>query len=60
MEVLTSSELVAVNGTNVHLKCTFKSTQPLSKEKTSVSWSFQPLGKTTEESVRLIECEVNL
>ncbi|XP_056088528.1 myelin protein zero-like protein 2b [Rhinichthys klamathensis goyatoka] len=49
MEVLTSSELEAVNGTNVRLKCTFKSTHPLSEVKTSVSWSFQPLGKTTAE-----------
>lgn len=60
MEVLTSSELEAVNGTNVRLKCTFKSTHPLSEEKISVSWSFQPLGKSSTESVRLIEFEVNL
>lgn len=56
MEVFTSSELEAVNGTNVRLKCTFKSTHPLSEVKTSVSWSFQALGKTTEQSVRLIVC----
>ncbi|ROL40685.1 Myelin protein zero-like protein 2 [Anabarilius grahami] len=51
MEVLTSSELEAANGTNVRLKCTFKSTHPLSEEKISVSWSFQPLGKTSAESI---------
>ncbi|KAG1958911.1 myelin protein zero-like protein 2b [Pimephales promelas] len=51
MEVFTSSELEAVNGTNVRLKCTFKSTLPLSEERTSVSWSFKPLGKTTAEMI---------
>ncbi|XP_050967297.1 myelin protein zero-like protein 2b [Labeo rohita] len=50
MEVITSSELEAANGTDVRLKCTFKSTHPLSEEGVSVSWSFRPLGKTIEES----------
>ncbi|XP_055055765.1 myelin protein zero-like protein 2b [Misgurnus anguillicaudatus] len=50
MEVFTSSELEAVNGTNVLLKCTFKSTYPLSEDRISVSWSFKPLGQTVEES----------
>lgn len=58
--MFTTSELEAVNGTDVRLKCTFKSTHPLSEETISVSWSFQPLGKTASQSVRLIECEVNL
>nr|AAH75940.1 Myelin protein zero-like 2 [Danio rerio]CAD36022.1 epithelial V-like antigen 1 [Danio rerio] len=49
MEVFTSSELEAVNGTEIRLKCTFKSNRPLSEERTSVSWSFMPLGKTKEE-----------
>ncbi|KAI7813009.1 myelin protein zero-like protein 2b [Triplophysa rosa] len=49
MEVLTSSDVEAVNGTNVRLKCTFKSTHPLSEDKITVSWSFQSLGKTSEE-----------
>lgn len=49
MEVFTSSELEAVNGTNVRLKCTFKSTHPLVEESVSVSWSFQPIGKKTEQ-----------
>lgn len=49
--MLTSSDLEAVNGTNVRLKCTFKSTSPLSEDKISVSWNFQPLGKTAGESV---------
>ncbi len=56
MELVTSSELEAVNGTDVRLKCTFKSTHSLSEERVSVSWSFRPLGKTTEESVRLNGC----
>ncbi|TRY57382.1 hypothetical protein DNTS_024963 [Danionella cerebrum] len=51
MEVFTSPELEAVNGTDVQLKCTFKSTQPLSEGKVSVSWSFQPLGKTIPEAI---------
>ncbi|KAL0193153.1 hypothetical protein M9458_011449, partial [Cirrhinus mrigala] len=50
MEVITSSELEAANGTDVRLKCTFKSTHPLSEEGVSVTWNFRPLGKTTEES----------
>ncbi|KAK7164788.1 hypothetical protein R3I94_003242 [Phoxinus phoxinus] len=49
IEMFTSSELEAVNGTNVRLKCTFKSTSPLSEERIIVSWSFQPLGKATAE-----------
>uniref|UniRef100_A0A673FRE4 Myelin protein zero-like 2b n=1 Tax=Sinocyclocheilus rhinocerous TaxID=307959 RepID=A0A673FRE4_9TELE len=53
IEVLTSSELEAVNGTDVRLKCTFKSTHPLSEESVSVSWSFRPLGKMSEESIFL-------
>lgn len=48
MEVLTSSDLEAVNGTNVRLKCTFKSTYPLTEDKVSVSWSFQSPRKTSE------------
>ncbi|XP_051535056.1 myelin protein zero-like protein 2b [Myxocyprinus asiaticus] len=48
MEVLTAKELEAVNGTDVRLKCTFKSTHPLSEDRISVSWSFRPLGKTEE------------
>ncbi|XP_043095590.1 myelin protein zero-like protein 2b [Puntigrus tetrazona] len=50
MEMFTPSELEAVNGTDVWLKCTFKSTHPLSEERVSVSWSFQPLGNTAGES----------
>ncbi|CAM4540618.1 unnamed protein product [Leuciscus chuanchicus] len=50
IEMFTSSELEAVNGTNVRLKCTFKSTLPLSEERITVSWSFLPLGKTTSET----------
>ncbi|XP_026105455.1 myelin protein zero-like protein 2 [Carassius auratus] len=50
IEVLTSPELEAVNGTDVRLKCTFKSTHPLSENSVSVSWTFRGLGKTGEES----------
>ncbi|XP_030638572.1 myelin protein zero-like protein 2b [Chanos chanos] len=50
MEVIVTKELEAVNGTDVQLKCTFKSTKPIS-EMLSVSWSFRPLGKNVEESL---------
>uniref|UniRef100_A0A8C2E1A6 Myelin protein zero-like protein 2 n=1 Tax=Cyprinus carpio TaxID=7962 RepID=A0A8C2E1A6_CYPCA len=53
MELLTSLELETVNGTDVQLKCTFKSTHPLSEDNVSVCWSFRPLRKMTEEWVRL-------
>uniref|UniRef100_A0A673G0Y5 Myelin protein zero-like 2b n=1 Tax=Sinocyclocheilus rhinocerous TaxID=307959 RepID=A0A673G0Y5_9TELE len=43
MELLTSSELEAVNGTDVRLKCTFKSTHPLSEERVSVSWIYNTI-----------------
>ncbi|KAM9440910.1 myelin protein zero-like protein 2b [Clarias gariepinus] len=48
IEVFTSKELTAVNGTDVRLKCTFKSTQPVSETAASVSWSFRPLGSNQE------------
>lgn len=60
MELLTSLELETVNGTDVQLKCTFKSTHPLSEDNVSVSWSFRPLRKMTEEWVRLNGCGVNV
>ncbi|XP_042579328.1 myelin protein zero-like protein 2b [Cyprinus carpio] len=50
MELLTSLELETVNGTDVQLKCTFKSTHPLSEDNVSVSWRFRPLRKMTEEN----------
>lgn len=41
MEVHTSKEVNAVNGTNLRLKCTFSSSSPISQH-LSVTWNFQP------------------
>ncbi|MCI4394637.1 hypothetical protein PGIGA_G00171380 [Pangasianodon gigas] len=49
IEVSTPKELTAANGTDVRLKCTFKSSQPVSEKSVSVSWSFKPLGPGSEE-----------
>uniref|UniRef100_A0A663E5L1 Myelin protein zero like 2 n=1 Tax=Aquila chrysaetos chrysaetos TaxID=223781 RepID=A0A663E5L1_AQUCH len=41
VEVYTSKEVDAVNGTNLRLKCTFSSSNPISQH-LSVTWNFQP------------------
>uniref|UniRef100_A0A8B9F7V1 Myelin protein zero like 2 n=1 Tax=Amazona collaria TaxID=241587 RepID=A0A8B9F7V1_9PSIT len=41
MEVHTSKEVNAVNGTNLRLKCTFSSSSPISQH-LSVTWNFRP------------------
>ncbi|KAJ7995977.1 hypothetical protein DPEC_G00232290 [Dallia pectoralis] len=51
IEVFTSSEVEAVNGTEVKLKCTFKSEQPVSQASVAVSWDFNPLGQGAQEPV---------
>uniref|UniRef100_A0A4W4GLP2 Myelin protein zero-like 2b n=1 Tax=Electrophorus electricus TaxID=8005 RepID=A0A4W4GLP2_ELEEL len=43
-------ELKVVNGTEVELHCTFRSSQPHSK-RLSVTWNFRPYGQTTEETI---------
>lgn len=58
IEVFTPKELTAVNGTNVRLKCTFKSSHPVSESKASVSWSFKPFNLDKEEQVRRREGKV--
>lgn len=50
MEVYTSKELQAKNGTDARLKCTFSSSAPLGNEVT-VSWTFRPLSGGSDESV---------
>ncbi|XP_056398733.1 myelin protein zero-like protein 2 [Hyla sarda] len=50
MEVYTSRELQAKNGTDTRLKCTFSSSEPLGEEVT-VSWTFRPLSGGSDESV---------
>ncbi|KAF7205950.1 myelin protein zero-like protein 2b [Nothobranchius furzeri] len=50
IDIYTSRELEAVNGTNVKLKCTFNSVNPVSQS-VSVSWTFRPLSGGADESV---------
>ncbi|NP_001134555.1 myelin protein zero-like protein 2 [Salmo salar] len=51
MEIFTSNEVEALNGTEVRLKCTFKSKHPVSHSSVAVSWNFRPLSQGAEESV---------
>lgn len=51
MEVHTSKEVDAVNGTNLRLKCTFSSSSPVSQH-LSVTWNFQPEDQSSHEPVR--------
>ncbi|CAL8360690.1 unnamed protein product [Merluccius merluccius] len=51
MKVYTASDMEAVNGTDVRLKCTFHSSATLNPASLTVSWSFRPLGPGREESV---------
>uniref|UniRef100_A0A8C0U889 Myelin protein zero like 2 n=1 Tax=Cyanistes caeruleus TaxID=156563 RepID=A0A8C0U889_CYACU len=46
VEVHTAKEVVAVNGTNQRLKCTFSSSSPVSQQ-LSVSWNFHPFGSSS-------------
>ncbi|KAL2095342.1 hypothetical protein ACEWY4_010061 [Coilia grayii] len=46
-----AKEVEAVNGTNVKLQCTFKSTEPISEDSVIVSWNFKPLNNGPEEAV---------
>ncbi|NWT13559.1 MPZL2 protein, partial [Vireo altiloquus] len=50
VEVHTAKEVVAVNGTNQRLKCTFSSSSPLSEELT-VTWNFQSEDLSSHEQV---------
>ncbi|KAM3658530.1 myelin protein zero-like protein 2 [Ammospiza maritima maritima] len=50
VEVHTAKEVVAVNGTNQRLKCTFSSSSPVSQQ-LSVSWNFQPEDLSAHEPV---------
>ncbi|KAL0994274.1 hypothetical protein UPYG_G00120090 [Umbra pygmaea] len=51
MEVYTADEVEAVNGTEVRLKCTFKSELPVSQASVAISWNFLSLDQKTTESV---------
>uniref|UniRef100_A0A8B9PZT8 Myelin protein zero like 2 n=1 Tax=Apteryx owenii TaxID=8824 RepID=A0A8B9PZT8_APTOW len=50
VEVHTSKEVDAVNGTNLRLKCTFSSSSPIS-QRLSVTWNFQPEDQSSHEPV---------
>uniref|UniRef100_A0A8C0GDM1 Myelin protein zero like 2 n=2 Tax=Chelonoidis abingdonii TaxID=106734 RepID=A0A8C0GDM1_CHEAB len=50
VEVHTSREVEALNGTNVRLKCTFSSSSPVSQSVT-VTWNFRPQRTNSPESV---------
>uniref|UniRef100_A0A8C6YT98 Myelin protein zero like 2 n=1 Tax=Nothoprocta perdicaria TaxID=30464 RepID=A0A8C6YT98_NOTPE len=50
VEVHTSREVNAVNGTNLRLKCTFSSSSPIS-QRLSVTWNFQPEDQSSHEPV---------
>ncbi|XP_074783682.1 myelin protein zero-like protein 2 isoform X1 [Athene noctua] len=50
VEVHTSREVDAVNGTNLRLKCTFSSSSPISQH-LSVTWNFQPEDLSSHEPV---------
>ncbi|XP_030601480.1 myelin protein zero-like protein 2b [Archocentrus centrarchus] len=51
IEIKTEREVVAVNGTDVKLSCTFSSSHPVSPDSVSVSWHFRPLNLGLEESL---------
>ncbi|XP_061659625.1 myelin protein zero-like protein 2b isoform X2 [Syngnathoides biaculeatus] len=51
IEIFAPSAVEAVNGTAVKLKCTFRSSHPVSSQSVIVSWNFRPLNSKTEESV---------
>lgn len=51
IDIYTPSEVEAVNGTNVKLKCTFSSSHPVTLQSIIVSWNFRPINSRLEESV---------
>ncbi|KAF5896480.1 myelin protein zero-like protein 2, partial [Clarias magur] len=51
MQVYTSGRVQAVNGTDVRLKCTFHSKNPINSKFLTISWTFRPLRHGSEETV---------
>ncbi|XP_028278076.1 myelin protein zero-like protein 2b [Parambassis ranga] len=51
IEISTPSEVEAVNGTDVKLRCSFTSDQPVTPQSVTISWNFRPINSGTEESV---------
>ncbi|XP_054899867.1 myelin protein zero-like protein 2b [Poeciliopsis prolifica] len=52
IEIFTTSEVEAVNGTSVTLKCTFSSTQTVSLQTVTVIWDFQSI--TSKQTERIL------
>ncbi|XP_029030331.1 myelin protein zero-like protein 2b [Betta splendens] len=51
IDIFTTGELEAVNGTDVKLKCTFTSTHPVTLQSVIATWSFRGLNSKIDESV---------
>lgn len=51
IEIYTASELEVANGTDVRLKCTFRSTHPVSTQSVIVAWNFRPQNLGAIETV---------
>ncbi|XP_043996233.1 myelin protein zero-like protein 2b [Gambusia affinis] len=51
IEIFTTSEVEAVNGTSVKLKCTFSSTQPVSLQTVTITWDFQSIASKRTERI---------
>lgn len=59
IDIYTMSEVEAVNGTDVKLTCTFRSSYPVSHKSVSVTWLFQGLNPGPEEVVCDTGCFCN-
>lgn len=51
ISIYTTNWMQAVKGTDVKLKCLFKSSHPVSPESVSVAWFYQPLHRGREKVV---------
>ncbi|XP_053703271.1 myelin protein zero-like protein 2 [Synchiropus splendidus] len=51
IEIYTPDVVTTANGTHVKLKCTFRSSHPVSEKSVTVSWNFRPLNSGIDESV---------
>ncbi|KAK2881866.1 myelin protein zero-like protein 2b [Channa argus] len=51
IDIYTPGEIEVVNGTDVKLKCTFSSRQPVTLQTVTVSWNFRGINSQSDESV---------
>lgn len=51
IDIYTPTEVEAVNGTDVKLKCTFKTSHPVTPQSVIVIWNFRPIDSEKVESV---------